>query len=267
MSRIQLTSTLNLYVAATGGSNSNDGLYPGSPFATINHAIDVACNNYDLNGQQLNINLAPDSVNKYAAVVLKNFMDAGVAAQSTNPRIIGDPAYPELYQIQGGASDPAAILAVGVAATWLIEGVQVSHTSGLYGIEADFYSKLYLRTVNFGVCGVHATAVFGSCIEFLDNGSYPLCKIVGSAASFIMANIKGMFIFQTGSIVFSGTPSLTYAFAMSQNQSFIYFGASCSGSLNNNKTYICEYSSGIQGYPAMPAGNVASTLLNYSYAN
>lgn len=55
--RIRLNADLTLFVSTTG-SNSNNGLTIGAPFLTIQKAMDVLYNNYDLNGFSCTIQLA-----------------------------------------------------------------------------------------------------------------------------------------------------------------------------------------------------------------
>lgn len=72
--RAPLTATLNLYVSTTGDDN-NDGLTPGTPFKTIQRAVDIALQTYDLSGHTVNINVA-DGV--YTEEVLVLYGNSGV---------------------------------------------------------------------------------------------------------------------------------------------------------------------------------------------
>jgi hypothetical protein len=55
--RTILGQTLNLFVT-TGGSDSNNGLTSGTAFLTLQHAANVAQNNYDTQGNNIIINVA-----------------------------------------------------------------------------------------------------------------------------------------------------------------------------------------------------------------
>lgn len=249
--RQRLTADLNLYVAATGGSDSNSGALT-APFATINHAIDQVANEYDPGGWQMNIRLIADSVNKHPAFRLRNYIDAGAVAQHTNARILGDPAHPELYQVEASSTDAAAALGVEVRAIWSLEGLTLSAPSGGYGVEADNLTNIDLKTIRFGQCGAaHVCAIFGSRIHFISNPGYPLCKVDGSANAFLLANYKGLIMLHPGDVIFGGQ-SLTDAFVDCQRDSNVYFAATCGGSVYVNKKYRCKYGSGIDGTPAMP---------------
>lgn len=259
MARTVLTENLNLYVKASGGSNGNTGLSADQAYATINYAIDRVTKDYDCAGFQITINLVADAVNKHAPFILKNYLDAGVNAQTTNARIYGNPENPALHMVEH-VSGGVAALAVGVTTPWLLEGIKLSSPAGGYGIEADFYSKIYTKSIMFGNCGVCSIAVFGSSIEFLANGSYPLFTLTGACAAVLMVDMKSMIILQTAAIVFSGTPSVSYAFAMCNSQSLLYFGATTTGAINVNRRAMAGFQSLITGSSAMPTGRFANTV-------
>jgi len=59
--RIRCSANLNLYIAPTGSDTANNGLSSGSPFATLQHAINVLQKYYDGNGFSAQINCANGS--------------------------------------------------------------------------------------------------------------------------------------------------------------------------------------------------------------
>lgn len=65
-----LKADLNLYVATTG-SDSNDGLSASQPLRSINKAVSIVCNNYDLKTYNAIINIADGTYDEY--VVLPAF--------------------------------------------------------------------------------------------------------------------------------------------------------------------------------------------------
>lgn len=98
--RKRLTANLDLYVNASTGSDSNNGLASGTAFATIQKAVDVAAE-LDLVTYSVTINIAAGS---YAAVQLKSTHGSGsvtllgdettpsnVIISSTTAHAIGDP--------------------------------------------------------------------------------------------------------------------------------------------------------------------------------
>lgn len=266
MSRTRLTAPLTLYVS-NSGSDSNDGLSPSTAWLTPQYAVDrVACD-YDLNGYQLDIQLLADTINKYPPFQLKNYFDAGTTNQSSNPRILGDITTTANHCIEGSGS-VAAIYAVGVTTTWLIEGVKMCNSSGAYGLLADFYSKIYLKGVEFGNClASHCMAVFGSCIEFLTDPVYPLVKISGNSVNFAVANLQSMLIFQAGSTVnLIGSTVISGDFVVSQMNSMIYYGSPCTGTATIFRRFNSMYNSGIQGAPSLPAATNAGITSVNSYS-
>ncbi len=266
MCRTRLTAPLTLYVSNCG-SDANDGLSPSTAWLTPQYAVDrVACD-YDMNGYQLDIQLVSDSVNKYPPFQLKNYLDAGTTNQSLSPRILGDMSSTASHCVDGSGS-VAAIYAVGVMTPWLIQGVKMCNTAGSYGLLADFYSKIYLKGVEFGnSLTAHCMSVFGSCVEFLTDPTYPLVKITGSSVNFAVANLQSMLIFQAGStICFSGSPVISGDFVVSQMNSMTYYGSPSVGAATIFRRFNSMYNSGIQGAPSIPAATNAGITSVNSYS-
>lgn len=266
MARTRLTAPLTLYVS-NSGSDSNNGLSPSTAWLTPQYAIDrVACD-YDLNGYQLDIKLLSDSVNKYPSFQLKTYFDAGCTNQVNNPRILGDVYNTENHCVDGNGS-VAAIYAVGVSTPWVIQGLKMINQSTAYGLLADFYSKVYVKGVEFGSCAVaHCCAVFGSTVEFLADPNYPLAKLSGNGISFALSNLQSMLIFQAGSsITFTGNPIFSGDFVVSQMNSMIYYGSPCTGASTIFRRFNSMYNSGIQGVPSLPVASNTGVISVNSYA-
>lgn len=81
LNRIKLTANLNLYVATTGSDSANTGLSSGSPFLTIQHAVNVALNNYDAGGYTITINIAAGTYTE--AVTVAGQLPGSVANPSS----------------------------------------------------------------------------------------------------------------------------------------------------------------------------------------
>lgn len=58
VTRSRLSANLTLYVDGATGNDSNNGLTIGTPFLTLQRAWDVAFQNYDLNGNVINVSIA-----------------------------------------------------------------------------------------------------------------------------------------------------------------------------------------------------------------
>ncbi|TAI63874.1 hypothetical protein [Bradyrhizobium sp. Leo170] len=112
-----LSASLDYYVATTGSDTLNDGLTPGTPFATVQHAINVTMS-FNLNGYQVTIHVANGVYNGQISLPLMNGSGA--------VKITGNPGSPGSVQFTHNLG--TTILCAGPG-YWL-EGCKISCTAG-----------------------------------------------------------------------------------------------------------------------------------------
>lgn len=213
--RTKLTQTLNLYVNAGSGNDSNNGLSTTTAFRTIQAAVNAVYAKYDLSGFGVNINLADGTYTAASGtgVIGINGAPTGATAAGGNIAIIGNIAAPQNVII---SAVNAHCIAAGVNAWISVSGVTLTATGsggvGGFGIVAFPNGTV---TINgpciFGACGSgHMTSVSGSVI--INTGvNY---TINGNAPSHISATSAGSVNFVgNNAITISGNPTFSSAFA------------------------------------------------------
>jgi hypothetical protein len=218
--RIKLTANLQLYVATTG-SDANNGLSVGTPFATLQKAWDTIIKLYDLGGFAVTVNIANGT---YTAGVVCD----GVPLGSTGalPNAPNNPGVSVTFL--GNVATPSAVVVsvsnsncfqASCAAQIQVAGVRLiaTGTPTLYnqegvGLYAAFSGGISFHNVDFGACGTaHIMAVASSVVEAAGLGvAY---SISGGSPSHMVAS-SGSYITIAGSVVtLTGTPGFASAFA------------------------------------------------------
>lgn len=262
--RTKLTSALTLYVNGSTGSDSNNGLTSGSAFATIQHAINVLQQNYDLNGQAVTISIADGT---YAPVYISGpFIGDNRPSADTNTSplvtLSGDTTTPTNCSIASTTS--ASALTVVHGARINIQGFSLSSTSG-NGIYAAYGSLVFLTgAVNFGACSGTQTsqiAAFDSAtVRILANFT-----VSAGAPSFVHVGYSGCVeaIGITGT--FNGTPAYSFYTAYADTLGMIAFnGCTLSGSATGTRYAISSnavadtYGAGANFFPGSVAGTTST---------
>lgn len=189
---------------ATGSDSANDGLAVGTPFKTIQKAVDVM-STFDNNGFDVTINVADGT---YASVNLKKITGSGVCY------LIGNIANASVCIITGSSTAINAATAVG---TYNIRGFKVSSSVG-NGVTADGAgSNLILRRMDFGTCAKHhmacqrgASLVLEGTIH--DAGAY--VRISGSAETHIVALGGSSVAVYSQPITITGTPNFSGSYVL-----------------------------------------------------
>jgi hypothetical protein len=240
--RDTLTEARTYYVATTG-SDSNDGLSSGSPFATIQKAVDVVCS-LDLSIYQATIQLADGTYT--AGATLKSYVGA-------LPPII-----------QGNATTPANVVlnVTGTCVTadggsWAITNCKLQATS--MGLRANIGASIFFSGVNFGACFIHVFAAGG----FLEaTGNY---AISGAAIRHISCGFGGRFFAANMTLTITGTPAFSDAFAYVEETSVCYiysmtFSGSATGKRYNVRTnaLLQTYGGGSTYLPGNVSGTTAT---------
>lgn len=153
-----LSAPLNLYVA-TNGNNNNIGTSPGSPFLTVQAAINSAYRNYDFNGNTCTINVANGTYNfvgsQGASLALFQGIPVGL---NTSISLVGNVASPGSVTL--GTTTGNGITCSG-GATVNISGFTITATGtnqGLvlaqgYGVVATSGARASVASCVIGSCG------------------------------------------------------------------------------------------------------------------
>lgn len=198
--RTRLTGNLTLYVATTG-NDSNTGLSAGSPFLTIQKAVDTIYEKYDLAGNVATIQLADGT---YTAGASLNGVPVGY--RTGNSPII----------LQGNAGTPSnTVISVtgnnciyaSMGALLQIQNIKLQTTTSGNCLYASYRAAIHgYAGIIFGACaGSHCVALVAGSISL--NSSY---TIAGGAVRHWNAAQKGIIYASSITITLSGTPAFTY---------------------------------------------------------
>jgi hypothetical protein len=199
-----LTADLSLYVATTG-NDSNSGTSSGSPFLTIQKAIDVATG-YHLSIYDITINIAAGTYDTDTAVFLKSYATGGgiiiLSGSLTTPA--------NHILTNTSSSYNGTVIYADSCGTYRLEGLKlVCDASGYVCLRAIGAALLYLKAVDFGLASLaHIRAINNAVIS--NDGGYTVSSSVTSG-SHIDVRAGGV---ATGSglITLSGTPAWGLAF-------------------------------------------------------
>jgi len=212
--RIRLSGNLNLYVNSASGSDTNNGLSVGLPFATMNKAYTWLQQNVDLGGWQVTVNCAGTTLAPLSAV--------GTAVGAVSPLSIvflGNASAPSAVQVN--ASNLFAFAASN-GAMISVNGFQISSSgslpSGGCGLAAFQSSQLAFNNIIFGVCGLAHLYVTQASVILGGSATY---TITGGAVSHLFATNQAQIQVQNATVTLSGTPAFT-TYADAVDLGFIY---------------------------------------------
>lgn len=153
-----LGASLTLYVSASTGSDSNNGLAPTSPFLTIQAAVNAGYRNYDFNGNQFTISVANGTYavagGGGAFAVTFNGLPLG-CPQVNLVGNVGSPGSVTLAVTNGNGITStlgAAVSVSGMTITASGTNAGILTTRG-YGVYASYGGLLILSTCVIGSCG------------------------------------------------------------------------------------------------------------------
>lgn len=249
--RIRLSGNITMYVATTG-SDSNTGLTAGSPFLTLQKAIDTLFLNYDFAGFSATIQLADGTYTSSTNISGK------MVGQTNEGNIV----------INGNSSNPAAVVVSTVShcivlaskAEAYFNNFKLTSSSGSL-IYAQKFSTFSIGSgMIFGAAGgYHIYATYSANVGI--NGSYTISgSAVAHFAAAFNSNIIGPATLKT--ITLSGTPVFSFAFAVGFNSaamdlSNLAFTGSATGQRYNVATGASINTNG--GGPSLLPGSVAGS--------
>jgi hypothetical protein len=252
-----LTAGLSLYVATTG-NDSNSGTSSGSPFLTIQKAIDVAVG-YHLSIYNITINIAAGTYDTDTAIILKSYATGGGIII-----LSGSLTTPADYVLTNTSSSYNGIVIMAVASgTYRLEGLKlVCDASGQMCISSSGPTTfLYLRKLDFGLAkSAHIKANAGAVISNFDGYT-----ISGNVTSGHHLDLRaGAMATGYGQITLTNTPSWGghFVFAdvggLAQLESYSYSGSATGSRYSARAGGIIATFGGADVLPGNSAGSVSS---------
>lgn len=264
--RERITAARTYYVSTTG-SDSADGLTVGTPFQTIQKAIDTVCDKIDAGPHQVTIQLVDGTYT--SGGVLKGyvgFLPPIIQGNATTPAntfvsvsTAGVSCFSNLLVPVVTTADSHNTTACGA---WTIKNLKVS--SGRAGIELlGGGSSVNFSGINFGSCtGYHIIASTGGLVRVLGNYT-----ISGSAVSHMLSYLGGEIIARDATVTFLASIVLTQfvhvwllGFIMCPYLTFTMGGFSVTGKryLVESNGVVNSYAGGAGYFPGSTAGTTAS---------
>jgi hypothetical protein len=238
------------YYVSTTGSDSNTGLSAGSPFLTIQKAINTIYN-LDLNSFIATIQLADGT---YTAGMIFNKPIVGGTVQ-----VVGNTTTPNNVVISTSTAN--AIYVENYPYTLKFYGMQLTTSGGaanncLYATSTP--STILLSKVNFGAStGTH---IYGFGNVTINNDTNVSYEISGGALRHVDMRNGAQFSFILGTITLVGTPAFTQ-FTNAINKSGVYWYLPVfSGTATGQRYYVASqsaintYGSGVTFLPGSTAG-------------
>lgn len=238
--RTRLIANQTFYIAATG-SDSNSGLVVGSPWLTLQHAINVIQQNYDLSGFVATIQIA-DGTYAAHATISGPFIGSSSAASLV---ITGNAVTPSNVIYGDTTGNPAITVQNGAQCT--ISNLKLATTgSNAHGIFLTLGAFVSYSGINFGaVGGSHISCGSGAQINCAGNYT-----ITGAAVSHFSAAQRGAIIASGMTVTITGTPAFSAEFALAFDVGLIVSaGATWTGSATG-----VRYSATINGVIDTNAG-------------
>ncbi|WP_411034475.1 DUF2793 domain-containing protein [Shinella sp. BYT-45] len=234
------------YHVAPGGSDGNDGLTAGTPFASLQRAIDAA-HALDCAGHDVTIQLAAGSY-------------AGAAV--TRPLVGGGTLF-----IRGNETAPASVvLSTGLAfangAQARVSGVRISIAADLiHGLSAGNGVSLRIGKVEFGTVGANADHIFADapCHIVLESDY----TISGGARRHINVG-AGLLTGANRTVTLTGTPAFVQFIAASSGGTVSLSNPAIVGGATGSR-YIAETNGVINTFGKAAAflpGSTAGTTLS-----
>lgn len=249
--REQLTANRTYYVSTTG-NDSNNGLTVGSPFLTIQKAVDDVCGLIDMGNYNVTIQLANGTYS--TGITLKNYVGSGVVT------IKGDSTTPTNVNLTRSS---ASLINSTSFCSWYLEGLRLTTTGTGFApcIHLDGIGMLRLYNMNFGSCvSSHFALYNGSNVSIFGNYT-----ISGGAQSHIVCERVSSWLHFNGTITLTGTPNFSSTFVHADRQGTVSFivstisgGATGKRFEANKLSLVCSSNGSSTFLPGNVAGTTAS---------
>lgn len=247
--RIRLAANTTFYVATTG-NDSNPGTI-GSPWLTLQHAVNVISSTIDLGGFNATIQ-AVDGTYTGGFVLNGAFTGSGQVI------LQGNVTTPANCIISTTSAD---CLTAGLNSSVAIGGFKLQTTTGGNCINAtDGGRVVFSNKMEFGACaGNHIVAGAGEVLT--GSGAY---TISGNAVAHLYAYLNGVINAGANAVTVSGTPAFSTAFAFAERGGQISTGQTYSGSATGSHFIVqsCAVINTGGGGGSFFPGSIAGTGTN-----
>ena len=255
--RIKLSANTTFYVSTTG-SDSNTGLAVGSPWQTIQKAINTLAANYDLSGYTATIQLADGTYSQNPSVT-----SPWTGGGSGSVIINGNASTPSNVVISLSSSYGLNALYTGCGFT--VQNLKLTNSVG------NCLTANIGATIIGGVGLVFGAAATGAQISAQYNGQIIMLygyTINGSASSHLNAFAGGAIsLANSTTVTVSGTPAFSAQFALATTGDIQAFGITFSGAATGTR-YLANANGVINtsggGATYLP-GSVAGSVVNGLY--
>lgn len=258
-SREKLTANRTYYVATTG-SDSNDGLTVGTPFLTIQKAVNTISSDLDTQGYVCTVQVADGTYT--AGVVLKNCVGYSMPG---NLVIKGNVAIPTNVIISTTSTD--AFNADGLYSAWDINDLKIQTATSGFCLVATRGAQIRFGNLNFGpAASNHILAGDGGVIRCLSNYA-----ISGASSYHMRATNGGIVRAQGVTVTITGTPNFALAFAgCPEPVGVLLLNSNTYTGSATGKRYLSELNSGISvggaGATYLPGDIAGTTATGGQYA-
>lgn len=176
--RLRLAAALTLYVGPTGTDTANNCTQSGAPCATLQHAYTVLQQEYDLNGQQVTIQLADGT---YTASLSVNGILLG---QNGIPLIIAGDATTPANTVIAISGTSVSDITINYGAIVQVQNLEVKNTASApfnYCMNVGNNAVLYLKNIIYAGCGSSDTeAGFHGTVYVLPGSADVISASVGT---------------------------------------------------------------------------------------
>jgi hypothetical protein len=256
--RRELLTAPRTYYVATTGSDSNSGLAIGTPFLTIQKAVDVVCA-LDISIHNVTIQVADGTYTN--TVILKSCVGSGTVA------ILGNATTPSNVLI---STTSVGAFSAPDAGKWTLRHMKIQTTTSGGAISALGNTTVYFDNLNFGACASgHLGATDGARIIAIGNYVVSGGSLLGGHWYAIRG---GTITTSLRTVTISNTPSFAAAWAWADRGlgMFDVYGMTFTGTGVTGTKYILSMNSvcfvngaGINYLPGSLAG---TTTFGAQYA-
>lgn len=203
--REQLAANREYFVSASGSDDSNDGLTAGTPFATLQKAINVVA--------ALDIATFNVSIQVANGTYTAGFVVSSRWVGSGSVFIIGNVATPASVLL---STTSAHCCVVQKGGDLNISGIEFRTTTTGHGVHALDGGQITLSNCRFGAIATHQMYARGAGSRITAT-SY---TISGGATIHSNSDLHGVVIVNTTTVTLSGTPAFATRFVNCSTQSY-----------------------------------------------
>ncbi len=247
----ELLIAARTYYVATTGSDSNNGLAIGTPFLTIQKAVDVICNTLDLQSYAITIQVADGTYT--GATTFGSYVGSSTTSGIT---IQGNISTPANVIISTPSANCFSALSGVSSGLWIVKDMKLQTTTSGWCIRGGAGAEVRFGNINFGAAG--SGHIYNPNGLLLSISNY---AISGSAPYHINTEGNGITFSYYKTITITGTPAFSTSFAIANYRgSIILEGNTYSGSATG-KYYAANSGGWIHSSTQLP-GNAVGTISN-----